>query len=177
MPSLGDRAGADLAALPHWWNEQTLALVTGGNKGIGFEIARSLAALGMSVIITSRKENKGAEAVEAIKSESPSAIVTKFPMDVTDDDSIGRLAGALAAKPARDAILKRHRVPSSRLGAPIFASRSSNGYFKYILPWISALPQTLCARHLVGSRYSSTTPDSPITGTRGGKKSPRGRST
>ena len=39
------------------------ALVTGGNKGIGLEICKQLASKGITVILTSRDEKRGNEAV------------------------------------------------------------------------------------------------------------------
>lgn len=43
------------------------ALITGANRGIGFETAKQLAALGYFVYIGSRKKAKGLEAVAALK--------------------------------------------------------------------------------------------------------------
>lgn len=43
-----------------------VAVVTGGNRGIGKEIARQLAAQGLQVIITSRDEGKGRLAVQEL---------------------------------------------------------------------------------------------------------------
>ncbi|MEV6931137.1 SDR family NAD(P)-dependent oxidoreductase [Dactylosporangium sp. NPDC051485] len=64
------------------------ALVTGGNKGIGLEIARGLRALGMNVLLGARDPIRGKEAAEAIGA-------TAVPLDVTDEDSIARLAERL----------------------------------------------------------------------------------
>ena len=39
--------------------EQRIALVTGGNRGIGLEICRQLAKLGIRVLLGSRDSTKG----------------------------------------------------------------------------------------------------------------------
>ncbi|GLT60683.1 hypothetical protein SLA2020_334390 [Shorea laevis] len=43
------------------------AVVTGANKGIGLEICKQLASQGVTVVLTSRDEKKGMEAVEKLK--------------------------------------------------------------------------------------------------------------
>lgn len=43
------------------------AVVTGGNKGIGFETCRQLALNGFTVVLTSRDEKRGLEAVDKLK--------------------------------------------------------------------------------------------------------------
>ncbi|CAA7023014.1 unnamed protein product [Microthlaspi erraticum] len=45
------------------------AVVTGANRGIGLEICRQLASKGIRVVLTSRDENRGFEAVETLKKE------------------------------------------------------------------------------------------------------------
>ena len=41
--------------------DQKIALITGGNKGIGKEVARQLGAQGMMVLIGARDQLKGVE--------------------------------------------------------------------------------------------------------------------
>jgi NAD(P)-dependent dehydrogenase (short-subunit alcohol dehydrogenase family) len=66
--------------------EKKVILVTGSNKGIGFEIVRQLAKLGHQVILTARDETKGLEAQIKLKSESLS---TQFVvLDITNEESI-----------------------------------------------------------------------------------------
>ncbi|GKA37168.1 glucose/ribitol dehydrogenase [Tanacetum coccineum] len=70
--------------------EKRCAVVTGGNKGIGFEICRQLALTGIEVILTSRNELRGVEAVEKLNSSGLSNVIF-HQLDVTDSSSIARL--------------------------------------------------------------------------------------
>src|SRR3981081_1569257 len=66
--------------------EQQIALVTGGNRGIGFEICRQLAKLGIRVILGSRDAAKGLGAArELIAARLP---VEARELDVASDESI-----------------------------------------------------------------------------------------
>jgi NAD(P)-dependent dehydrogenase (short-subunit alcohol dehydrogenase family) len=67
-----------------------LAVVTGGNRGIGFETCRQLSQLGFLTILTSRDENKGKAAVESLSQEGGDLIYHQ--LDVADFDSITKLA-------------------------------------------------------------------------------------
>lgn len=62
------------------------ALITGGNRGIGLEIARQLAKKGVEVILTARDEEKGRKAANSIEGN-----VMFHQLDVTDDNSIENL--------------------------------------------------------------------------------------
>lgn len=66
--------------------ETRVALITGANRGIGFEIARQLARLGIIAVIGSRDLAKGRQAAEGFKSEGLDAPVVQ--LDVDDPSSI-----------------------------------------------------------------------------------------
>ncbi|KIJ86673.1 SDR family NAD(P)-dependent oxidoreductase [Staphylococcus saprophyticus] len=60
-----------------------VTLITGGNKGLGFETARSLKAEGHNVYIGSRNVSRGQQAAESLG-------VNFVQLDVTDDDSVSQ---------------------------------------------------------------------------------------
>src|SRR5258708_14878025 len=64
-------------------------VVTGGNRGIGFEICRQLANRGAQVILTARKVEAGREAVEKLAAQK---LTVRFhPLDVTSPESAEKL--------------------------------------------------------------------------------------
>jgi NAD(P)-dependent dehydrogenase (short-subunit alcohol dehydrogenase family) len=63
------------------------ALVTGANKGIGFEVARMLAQKGFHVYLGCRDEGRGSAAVRKLNDEGIQH-VEALPLDVADPQSI-----------------------------------------------------------------------------------------
>ncbi|MEU8072222.1 SDR family oxidoreductase [Micromonospora sp. NPDC049151] len=74
-------------------SERTIALVTGANKGIGYEIAAGLGALGWRVGVGARDEQRLAEAVAKLRAGGVDAF--GVPLDVTDDASVTAAARLL----------------------------------------------------------------------------------
>jgi NAD(P)-dependent dehydrogenase (short-subunit alcohol dehydrogenase family) len=70
--------------------EGDIALISGANKGIGYEIARGLGAKKIKVLVGARDEARGQEAVEKLKAEGADACFVK--LDVTDPGTIQRAA-------------------------------------------------------------------------------------
>jgi NAD(P)-dependent dehydrogenase (short-subunit alcohol dehydrogenase family) len=63
------------------------ALVTGGNKGIGFEVCRNLAQAGCRVLLAARNQALGAAAVERLTQEGFSEVVF-LELDTTNDQTV-----------------------------------------------------------------------------------------
>jgi NAD(P)-dependent dehydrogenase (short-subunit alcohol dehydrogenase family) len=80
--------------------ERGVAVVTGGNRGIGREICRQLAEQGFHVVLTARDAAKGREAVKALRQTlGPKAgPIDFFRLDVTDAKRIRALARHLESK-------------------------------------------------------------------------------
>jgi (+)-neomenthol dehydrogenase len=71
---------------------QRLAVVTGGNRGVGLEVCRQLADQGVTVILTARDDKRGKDAVESIRRESNLSNIVFHQLDVQDDTSVASLA-------------------------------------------------------------------------------------
>ncbi|WP_027943244.1 SDR family oxidoreductase [Amycolatopsis taiwanensis] len=80
-------------------SEQTIALVTGANKGIGYEIAAGLGALGWSVGVGARDEQRREAAVEKLRAGGADAF--GVPLDVTDDASVAAAARLIEERAGR----------------------------------------------------------------------------
>jgi NAD(P)-dependent dehydrogenase (short-subunit alcohol dehydrogenase family) len=74
-------------------NTKRVALVTGANRGIGFEIARQLAQKDMIVVMGARDEEKGTQTRERLAEEGLKAHFTL--LDVTEPTSIQAALGKL----------------------------------------------------------------------------------
>ncbi|CAJ1192823.1 3alpha-hydroxy bile acid-CoA-ester 3-dehydrogenase 1/3 [Companilactobacillus paralimentarius] len=77
-------------------NDSVITLVTGGNRGMGLAIAKSLATSVQKVIIGSRNLDNGLAAVEKLNSEGLK--LDAIQLDVTDSTSVTAAAHTLAKK-------------------------------------------------------------------------------
>jgi NAD(P)-dependent dehydrogenase (short-subunit alcohol dehydrogenase family) len=81
----------------------TIALVTGANKGLGFEISRQLAAKGIHVLMAARDRARGEKAVAELHAQN--LPVEFIQLDVTSQPSVDQAAAEVQRRHGRLDIL------------------------------------------------------------------------
>jgi NAD(P)-dependent dehydrogenase (short-subunit alcohol dehydrogenase family) len=78
------------------------AIVTGGAKGIGYEVARAFVLANCRVIMINRKEEEGLESIEKIKQEAgPSSQIEWRPCDLGNLKDVQKVFTDLREKEER----------------------------------------------------------------------------
>jgi NAD(P)-dependent dehydrogenase (short-subunit alcohol dehydrogenase family) len=94
-----------------------IALVTGANKGIGFELARDLGREGNRILIGARDRDRGQTAVANLRSEGFAARYVRI--DLTDLATISSAATDIEAQEGRlDILINNAGITSSGDGSP-----------------------------------------------------------
>lgn len=92
--------------------DSKIALVTGGNRGIGREVSRQLAAKGMTVLVGVRDEGRGEHAVDELQKYGD---VRALLVDVTDSQSVAEAAKKVYADVGRlDVLINNAGVITER---------------------------------------------------------------
>jgi NAD(P)-dependent dehydrogenase (short-subunit alcohol dehydrogenase family) len=84
-------------------HKNKVALITGANKGLGFEIARQLGQQGVTVVLGARDNAKANEAAKKLKAEGIDAHAVK--LEVTNEADVAALPGFFESKFGRLDIL------------------------------------------------------------------------
>jgi NAD(P)-dependent dehydrogenase (short-subunit alcohol dehydrogenase family) len=89
-----------------------LAVVTGANSGIGWHTALELARAGSEVVLTTRSEAKGRDAVERIRRELPQAQVRFETLDLANLPSVRAFAERVNREAKLDLLVNNAGVMS-----------------------------------------------------------------
>jgi NAD(P)-dependent dehydrogenase (short-subunit alcohol dehydrogenase family) len=134
-------------------NRKRIALVTGANTGLGFEIARQLSQKGIHVLIGSRDEERGKKAVEQLTAEQLS--VSMIQIDVTDQTMIDMAVQTVTSNYGRldilvnnSGVFEREVCPSELTLEKIRHNFEVNffGAFSVTKAFLPLLRQSLSAR-------------------------------
>jgi NAD(P)-dependent dehydrogenase (short-subunit alcohol dehydrogenase family) len=150
---------------------QKIALVTGGNKGIGFEIAAGLGRLGWKVGVGARDETRREEAVAKLRADGADAY--GVPLDVTDDASAAAAAVLLEEMGGLDALVNNAGITGGMPQEPTSVSPETMrtvvetnviGVIRVtnaVLPLLrrSTAPRIVNVSSTVGSLTLQTSPD------------------
>jgi NAD(P)-dependent dehydrogenase (short-subunit alcohol dehydrogenase family) len=80
-------------------NNKRVALVTGGNRGIGLEVCKQLGRKGLKIFLGSRDLSLGQKAAEQLRAEGLD--VTSVQVDVSDDTSCDRVVELIRTQDIR----------------------------------------------------------------------------
>jgi len=113
--------------------ESRVALVTGANKGLGFETSRQLAKMGIFVLIGARNMTRGKAAAKELQKEG--LLVEFLQLDVTKPEQIGKAAAEIRKRYGKLDILVNNAGKSAhkdhgRNSTATVSSRALRGTFE-----------------------------------------------
>lgn len=105
-------------------SEKKVALITGANKGLGFETARQLGQQGVTILVGARDEKRGTDAAEKLRGEGVDAHF--LHLDVSDANTHANAAKFIEEKFGRLDILVNNAGVLMDYGVPISAAPVAN---------------------------------------------------
>ncbi|MCB9685711.1 MAG: SDR family NAD(P)-dependent oxidoreductase [Alphaproteobacteria bacterium] len=112
-------------------------VITGGNSGLGLEAAKILCGKGARVVITSRNEGKGRDAVSAVSAVAPRAKIELVLLDLADPESVATATASIASScPTIDAVINNAGVMQTPLirtkeGFELQIATNHLGHFRF----------------------------------------------
>jgi len=130
---------------------ETIALVTGANKGIGREISRQLAAKGVLVLMGARDRERGEKAVADLRTQQ--LPVELIQIDVTSQESVDRAAAEVERRHRQLDILVNNAgvaldwLPASQLSVDAFQKTFETNVFGVFRVTKALLPLLKKSKH------------------------------
>ena len=148
-------------------DSKKIALITGANKGIGFEIARQLGAKDIVILVGARDRTRGDDAVMSLQSEDIQA--SAVHLDVTDQATINSAASFIEETYGKLDILvnnagisiREGRVPPSELDLEVLRKTYETNVFGVFAVTKAMLP--LLQRSDAGCIVNMSSPMGSLT--------------
>lgn len=138
-----------------------IALVTGGNIGLGFKSSMELARAGAEVVVACRSLEKGSHAIALLRNEVPDAALHTLQLDLTDLYSVENCANEFLARFDRLDILMNNAgvVNLAQLcrtadGHEMHMATNHYGHFALTGRLFDLIARTPCARVVTLSSLS-----------------------
>jgi 2-dehydro-3-deoxy-D-gluconate 5-dehydrogenase len=157
-----------------------VAIVTGGNGGIGLGMARGLASAGARVVIAARNAEKSRAAVDEL-ARLGAAEPLAIEVDVADESSVASMVGQAAERCGRIDVLVNnagiqirgkqpqdysvaewHRILDTNLTSGFLCARAVHPVFKRV-GGESKLKRPVCRPVVAGPRFEPAPPSIPPT--------------
>jgi NAD(P)-dependent dehydrogenase (short-subunit alcohol dehydrogenase family) len=90
--------------------------VTGASRGLGFENAKGLAALGYEIVMVAKDEGRLSLAQQTLQQQFPGALFSTYAVDLEDLAATRATANQIASEhPAADVVILAHGVMSEKM--------------------------------------------------------------
>ena len=126
-----------------------IALVTGSSAGIGYALARGLAAAGAEIVLNARNEEKLRAAADALRGEGARAHAVAF--DVSDSAAVGAAIARIEGEIGPIGILVNNAGMQRRAPLEEFAEADWHTLMKTNVDSVFLVGQAV-ARHMIGRK-------------------------
>jgi NAD(P)-dependent dehydrogenase (short-subunit alcohol dehydrogenase family) len=144
-----------------------VALVTGGSRGLGLQLAEALAEMGASLALTARKADELAEATSRLAARYPSTEVLTIANDLARTDTVPAMVDTVLAKFGRVDVLINNAGNTWGAPAEDYPKEAWDKVVNLNLHGTWAVTQEVGRRSMIPNRYGRIVVIASIAGLKG----------
>ena len=97
-------------------SQRQLAVISGGSRGLGYEVARAIGAQGFDLALIAKDKDRLNEAANTLSNLFPNITVTTFPVDLADISATRQTAQRISSElPTPNVLVLAHGVMSEKM--------------------------------------------------------------
>ena len=97
-------------------SQRQLAVISGGSRGLGYEVARAIGAQGFDLALIAKDKNRLDEAAKKLSNLFPNITVTPFAVDLADISATRQTAQRISSElPTPNVLVLAHGVMSEKM--------------------------------------------------------------